>query len=144
MTGSKRLQPVQRLAESKEQDAARELGKSQRNVEQQKSRLEELRQYHTEYNERFQAAARAGISAAQLHEYRAFLVNLENAIKEQEKTVTASQQASFVQKEEWKRKHTRTQALGKVMQRYKNNEQQARDNREQKDADDRSQRSRNS
>lgn len=142
MTASKRFKPVQRIAESREQDAAREFGKSQRNVEQQKSRLEELRQYHKEYNERFQTAARAGMTAAQLHEYRAFLAKLENAIKEQETAVTTSQQASFVQKENWKQKHTRTQALGKVMQRYKNSEQQARDNREQKDTDDRSQRNR--
>ena len=140
MTASKRFKPVQRIAASREQDAAREFGKSKRNVEQHKGRLEELRQYHKEYNERFQTAARAGISAARLHEYRAFLAKLENAIKEQETTVTTSQQASIIQKENWKQKHTRNQALGKVMQRYKNDEQQARNNREQKDADDRSQR----
>ena len=142
MTGSKRFRPVQRLAASKEQNAARELGKSQRNVERQKSKLEELKQYHKEYNERFQTAAKAGITATQLHEYRAFLAKLEYAIKEQETTVLASQHANFVQKEEWKRKHTRTQALDKVMERYKNDEQQARANREQKDADDRSQQGR--
>ncbi len=142
MTPSKRFKPVQRIAESREQDAARQFGKSQRNVEQQKTRLEELKQYHKEYNENFQAAAKSGITATQMHEYRAFLAKLENAIKAQEKTVTASQQASFVQKENWKQKHTRTQALGKVMERYKNSEQQARDSREQKEADDRSQRRR--
>ncbi len=85
--------------------------------------------------------AKAGISAAQLHEYRTFLVKLENAIKEQEKTVASSQQASFVQKENWKQKHTRTRVIGKVMERYKKSERQTRENREQNEADDRSQRS---
>ena len=140
MSPSKRFEPVQRVAQSREQKAARELGSSKQHVQDQEHRLEQLKLYHQEYLERFQKAASSGISAAQLQEYRAFISKLELAISEQEKAVLASQQACSDRKQAWQQKHTRSQALGKAMDRFKRAERQARDKREQKESDDRSQR----
>jgi len=137
---SKRLRPVHRVAESREQTAARELGDSRRYVHEQEERLVELRNYHTEYLERFHSAAKLGMSAMQLQEYRAFLSKLERAIREQEAVIVDGRNVQQFKKDNWQDKHVRTQALEKVMDRYKQAETKAQDKREQKESDDRSQR----
>jgi len=140
MVQSKRFRPVQRVAESREQTAARELGDSRRAVKEQEQRLDELHTYHSEYLERFQTAAAKGISAIQLHEYRAFLAKLERAIREQESIIAESRNVCAFRQETWQQKRVRTQALGKVVERCQQEEQQVADKREQKESDDRSQR----
>ncbi len=140
MVQSKRLKPVHRVAESREQTAAREMGDSQRYVHKQEERLEELRRYHNEYLERFHTAAKQGMSAIQLQEYRAFLAKLERAIREQEAIIKDGRNVHQLNKDNWQQKHIRTQALGNVIDRYKQAENKAQDKREQNEADDRSQR----
>jgi flagellar FliJ protein len=140
MVPSKRLQPVQRVAQSRENEAARELGESQRRMRDQESKLGDLKRYHQEYLERFETTARQGMSAKQMQEYRVFLEKLDRAIKEQEKVVLASKSECVNRKEQWQHKHVRTQALGKVMDRFRTAEQKAVDKREQDETDDRNQR----
>lgn len=140
MVPSKRLQPVQRVAQSREKDAARELGDSQRRMRDQEAKLEDLQRYHQEYLERFQDTARKGMTASQMQEYRAFLEKLDLAIQEQEKVVQASKSECVTRKEHWQQKHVRTKALGKVMDRFKSAEQKILDKREQNETDDRNQR----
>ena len=140
MSPSKRFKPVQRVAQSREQKAARELGNSQRRAKDQEGRLEELKDYHQEYLERFQNAARSGISASQLQEYRAFISKLELAIREQERIVSSSHDECSSRKQVWQQKHTRTEALGKVMGRFQSEERKDSDNREQRETDDHNQR----
>jgi len=142
MVQSKRLKPVHRVAESKEQTAAKELGDSKRYVNAQEERLEELRRYHDEYLDRFHSAAKIGMSALQLQEYRAFLAKLERAIREQETVIKDGLNVHKFKKDNWQQKHVRTQALGKVIDRYKTAEVKDQDKREQRESDDRSQRGR--
>jgi flagellar FliJ protein len=137
---SKRFKPVQRVAESREKRAAQEFGDSQRRQHAQEARLQELKNYHKEYLERFQSAAKNGISAPQLMEYRAFLSKLETAIREQEKVVMASQHECSRSKAQWQEKHMRTQVLGKVVERAENAEKRTQQGREQKEQDEFSQR----
>ncbi len=142
MVQSKRLRPVHRVAESREQTAAKELGDSTRYVHEQEVRLEELRRYHAEYLDRFHAAAKMGMTAMQLQEYRAFLAKLERAIREQEDIIQNGRNVHKFKKDNWQQKHVRTKALGKVIDRYKQAETKEQDRREQKESDDRSQRGR--
>jgi len=137
MAASKRFKPVLRVAESRERTAAHQLGDSQRNAQAQEAKLEELRHYHQEYLDRFDKAARGGISAAQLREYQAFLAKLEMAIKEQESVVQSSLNVCTTHRDEWRQKYIRTQALDKVVQRCETKERHARDRKEQKETDDR-------
>jgi len=140
MVQSKRFQPVKRVAESRERTAAKALGDSQRWAQEQESKLQELKNYHLEYLQRFQSAAKMGMSASQLLEYRAFIEKLERAISEQEKVVAESQQRCNESKEAWMQKRMRNQVLGKVMDRFKSAEQKAELDREQKITDEGNQR----
>ena len=142
MSPSKRFRPVQRVAESREQKAARALGESRRELQEQTRRLDELKAYHREYQERFRGASAGGISAAQLHEYRAFLAKLEQAIREQEQRLGSVRQECSGRKAAWQETHQRTQALDKVMERFQSEERRQHDSREQKELDDRNQRGR--
>lgn len=136
MSPSKRLKPVQQVAATRERNAARNMGQARRHLVQEEAKLLQLRQYHQEYLERFQKAASQGISASQLQEYRAFLAKLDQAIQQQEKIVAASVTNHSNQKDNWKQKHTRTQALGKVVERYRKEERKDEDRKEQKANDE--------
>lgn len=142
MAPSKRFKPVLRVAESRERRAAHQFGDSQRAAQEQEAKLDELRGYHQEYLERFNSAARSGISIGQLREYQAFLAKLELAIQQQESVVQESHNVCSVRKEEWQDKYIRTQALDKVVQRCETDERRTKETREQKESDDRGQRMR--
>lgn len=142
MVPSKRFKPVQRMAESQEQKAARSFGQSQRLMHDQEARLEELRRYHQEYLQRFQETSQMGMSVAQLNEYRAFLAKLEMAIDAQKKIVLASQKNRTSQMENWQQKYMRSQVLDKVVTRHANEDLKSMASQEQKEMDERSQRGR--
>ena len=136
MSPSKRLKPVQQVAESKEKKAAHHMGQARMHLAQEEAKLQQLKQSHQEYLERFQQVAATGMSATQLQEYRAFLAKLDEAIQQQEKVVAASMASHTTQKDNWKQKRTRTQALGKVVDRYRKEERKAADLTEQKENDE--------
>ena len=139
MVPSKRFQPVHRVAQSRENKAARALGESQRKMREHTGRLDELKQYHSEYLERFNNASREGLSAAQMQEYRAFLKKLETAITDQEKILQMSHRECTGKKDAWQEKHIRTKSLGKAMDRFRKVENKARDSREQQATDEHNQ-----
>jgi flagellar protein FliJ len=136
MSPSKRLKPVQQVAESRERNAARTMGQARKHLAQEEAKLLQLRQYHQEYLDRFKLASSQGISVTQLQEYRAFLAKLDDAIRQQEKIVATSETNHSNQKDNWKQKHTRTQALGKVVERYRKEERKDEDLKEQKANDE--------
>jgi flagellar protein FliJ len=140
MSPSKRLRPVQQIAATKERNAARTMGQARQSLAQEEAKLAQLKRYHQEYLDRFQEVASQGMSANQLQEYRAFLSKLDEAIREQQKVVAASMANHSSHKDNWKQKRTRTQALGKVVERYRREERQAADRSEQKENDERNNR----
>ncbi len=140
MVPSKRLEPVRRVAKSREDSAARDLGASQRRMHEQEAKLDDLRHYHREYLQRFSEAAKNGISASQLQEYRAFMSKLETAIELQQKAVDESHLECSSRKGVWQEKRVRTQALGKVVDRLHSAERKAHEKQEQKESDEHGQR----
>lgn len=140
MSPSKRLKPVQRFAASKEQKAARIMGQAKKSLQQEEAKLEQLKQYHQEYLERFRKMAAEGMSSTQLQEYRAFLAKLDEAITQQQEVVTASSVNHRSTRTFWQQKHSRTQALNKAVDRFSEQERKRADRHEQKENDDLSQR----
>ncbi|MET0010269.1 MAG: flagellar export protein FliJ [Candidatus Thiodiazotropha sp. 6PLUC9] len=140
MSPSKRLKPVQRFARSKEQNAARSMGQARKNLELEEAKLKQLKQYHQEYLDRFQQIASEGMTATQLQEYRTFLAKLDEAITQQQQVVASSMVDHNSHKDNWKQKHSRTEALNKVLGRYRDQEKKVADRREQKENDDHNQR----
>ena len=88
MSPSRRLDPLLRRAQDREDEVAKALAERQRTLDMHQSRLSELRQYADEYAN----AQLATTSAAQLMNRRAFLDRLDNAVQAQSKTVDSNQE----------------------------------------------------
>lgn len=137
MTKSERFKPLVRMAESKEMDAAKELGDCARVLKEKQARLDELLRYRQEYAQRLQQDGAAGISARKLRDYQAFLANLDRGIQEQRKVVAQAAGMLEEKKQQWSSKRTRTKALDNAVARFKDDERQSHARREQKESDER-------
>jgi len=139
MAQSDRLTPVRRVAESRERDAANAYGTAQRALRDQETKLEQLRQFHQEYQGRFDSACRAGLSVGELREYQAFLARLQQAVAQQKAAVETSRQAHAKTRQHWQARHVRTQAIGKAIDRFRREELHDQERREQKETDEHTQ-----
>ena len=140
MTRSKRMNPVVKVAESREQAAARILGEAQQQLTRQEQRLDELMAYRDQYSQQFQQSSGMGMGVARLQDYRVFLARLNEAIEQQKQVIVRCRQDCERQRCHWLSSRTRTQALGKVVERYQREERRAVERREQHDSDERAQR----
>lgn len=138
MTRSKRMNPVLRVAEHREKDAARRLGQTQQRLRQQQDRLRELIGYRDEYNLKFQQTCGAGVDVKQLQEYRLFLSRLNDAIAQQQRVIVNAEREVEQARAGWLSTRTRSQALDKVRDRFVDAERQEAERREQADLDERS------
>lgn len=139
MTRSERLAPVSQVAEKRERDAVKVMSDCQRAVDEHEKRLTELYDYRDEYSKRMQVAGRQGIDPSKLNDYSVFIRKLDDAIAFQKKEIEASKRTYEAKKSEWMALRTRSQALDKVVHKYKKEEQQIQDRREQKESDERAQ-----
>jgi flagellar protein FliJ len=139
MTRSEKLKPAARVAESREHDAARALGVSQRRLTELETKLEELYRYRDEYAERL-ARSNGSLDAGQLADFRAFLTRLNEAIAYQEARVHEARQEHEQSRGQWAFSRRKVDALGKVIARFVEEERHDEDRREQRDLDDRAQR----
>ena len=137
MSSSKGLQPVARYAASREREAARALGESQQRVREQEIRLQELIEYQAEYRRQLTQSGQSGLDAAQLQEFRAFLLQLGEAITQQEQVIAQCRSQSEQERQHWIERHHRSEVLDRLIDRRKANELQVAEQREQKIADER-------
>lgn len=136
---SQRLEPVVKLAENREQQAARALGDSQSALNQAEQRLDELKNYREEYIQRFHANGAVGMSAVQMGDYRLFLSNLSRAIEQQAELVTQAAAVVEQQRQQWFSRRGKVKMLDNVVSRYQADEQRVVDRKEQLEQDERAQ-----
>ena len=140
MTRSKRMQPVQRVARGREQEAMQKLGQSQQFLDAQKARLDELRAYCEQYSRDFAASGESGLNASRLRDYRAFLGRLGEAVQQQEALVARYQLQHEKTRQRWVESQSHSQAIDKVVDRFRQLEHQQQERREQLEHDERAQR----
>lgn len=139
MKRSKRLEPVVKVAENREQQAARALGDAQSALAQAEQRLAELKTYREEYIERFHANGALGMSAVQMGDYRLFLSNLSRAIEQQAELVRQAAAVVEQQRQKWFSRRGKVKMLDNVVSRYQADEQRVVDRKEQLEQDERAQ-----
>ncbi len=140
MKKSERMKPVVKVTASKENEAARALGQSNRELQEQEQRLSELEKYRDEYTRYCQQKGSDGISAARFIELQRFLNNLNRAVEQQKQLVEMTQQACAVKKNQWQQARSRTRAMDTVVDRYRQQERRQAERREQKEVDEAGQR----
>ena len=141
MTKSKRLEPVSRVAENRERQAAIEMAEFRRFLDTQQTRLDDLNRYRADYARQFESAGRQGLDAARAGDYRRILAQLGEAIAWQERRLAGLRQDYEQIRRRWTDSHTRSAALEKVMARYRAEERRDADRREQGVLDECGQRS---
>jgi flagellar FliJ protein len=140
MKKSKRLEPVVKVAENREQQATRALGEAQKRLAAAEQRLRELKQYREEYHARFKANGAAGMGAMFLEDYQKFLHKLSLAIQQQVAVIAQAAAAVEEKKRLWHVSRSKTQMIESVVARYQAQEQRQADRKEQGEQDQRSQR----
>ena len=140
MTKSKRMQPVAKVAEQRERQAAVEMAEFRRFLDAQQTRLDELNNYRNDYARTFEQAGSGGMDAARMADYRRILARLNDAIVYQEQRLASLHNDYEQVRRRWTDTRTRAAALDKVMERYREEERREGDRREQGESDERAQR----
>jgi flagellar FliJ protein len=141
MKKSRRMRPLRRVAESKEQQAATELGQAQQQLQAQINRLNELQNYKDEYLGRYQQTGQNGISVDRLQSFRSFLDKLELAVEQQKQAVKIAEELVDKRKRQWFSSRDKVKIFDNVISRIVDQELQKEEKQEQKESDDRAQRS---
>lgn len=137
MSRTNRLQPIAKISRQHERNAARLHGDVIRQADQQQKQLDELISYRNQYLKAFQSAGKSGISAIQMRDYRLFINRLDEAITQQQQSVTNGQQECEVSQENWMDKRNQSKMINKVVENRQQLEHQQREKREQRELEDR-------
>ncbi len=138
MTRSQRLNPVIQAADAQEEQAARALRASRTALQEREHRLEELLRYQAEYARRFGASG--GLDGVRLRDFHQFLARLNTSIGEQQRLVERARAEHARVEARWRERHSKSQALDKVVERLRAEEAHALARREQGELDERAQR----
>lgn len=141
MKKSRRMEPLRRVAESKEQQAATELGRAQQQLQSQINRLNELLNYKNEYLTNFQQIGQNGISVDRLQSFRSFMDKLELAVEQQKQAVKIASDLVDKCKHQWFYSRDKVKIFNNVVTKFVDQERKQEAKQEQKELDDKTQRS---
>ncbi len=104
-------------------------------VAELEKQLQQLQKYRDEYV-RNSTQSDGGMDAVRLQNYRSFLDRLGDAMRQHGKNLEVAR-AEFEKKRAlWSEKRVEAESLGKVVDRFRKEEQHDADRREQRDGDD--------
>lgn len=133
---SDRFNTVLNVAENKEQEAAKAIADSQRLLLDYQNQLQELESFRLEYAQRFSEVGSAGIGAARLNDHWRFLQQLDRAIDTQNQAIERMQRILESQRQTWSSHRMRTQAVGGLVDRARDQERRQRERRAQNEIED--------
>ena len=137
MKRSERMQMVKKVADDFERRRAEALAVCERRVTESEKKLSDLESYRDGYVRDFDVRAKAGIGAAAAVNFQAFLLKLEDAMRQQEQVIETARKQRDAEEQKWRSAAQRAEAIGKTVVRWQGEEQHALDRREQHDSDER-------
>jgi flagellar protein FliJ len=135
MTKSKRFEPIQEIAANSADALSRSMAEAGRKVADLERQLEQLKTYRDEYV-RNSSAGSAPIDAVKLQNYRQFLDRLGEALRQHNKNLEAARAEFERRRTAWSEKRVEAESLGRVVERFRKEEQSAAERREQREGDD--------
>lgn len=106
-----------------------------RKVAELERQLEQLQHYRDEYI-RNSSQAGGAMDAVKLQNYRSFLDRLGEALRQHLKNLEAARAEYDKRRQQWSEKRVEAESLGRVVERFRKEEQHAADRREQREGDD--------
>jgi len=133
MTRSQRLDPLMRVAQQRQDDAARQLAERDRAHAEQEQRLEALRRYAAEYAT---APASVSIAPALLANRLAFRAQLDTAVERQHGIVDRSRQTLELERARLMLASRDSKVLEQLAASYRAEETRAGEQRSQRELDE--------
>tara|TARA_R110002167_G_scaffold741_5_gene3250 strand:+ start:1784 stop:2221 length:438 start_codon:yes stop_codon:yes gene_type:complete len=133
---SRRLQPVQDLAERRKKMAEQQLGQAQQQLMLEQQKLLQLQNYLEEYQRDLLQTGRAGVTIEKLQRLQAFKQRLVGALDQQQKQLEFCQQTLAYAKQKWQLARGKEQAMTSLIQRTRQQELQQQDKQLQKQIDE--------
>lgn len=130
------LQPLLDLANTRMDEATRQLGELIASERSDQQKLELLQHYRAEYGERFVEAARGGISSDTMRNYGAFLARIDEAIDAQQRIVEQSRQHTTQGQQQWMAQRTKVRAFDTLSHRFQNEQVRKATKQEQRATDE--------
>ena len=135
MMKSKRFEPIREIAENSAKDLSGAMAEAGRKVTDLERQLEQLQTYREEYVHKSTQAGGA-TDPVRLQNFRSFLARLGEAMCQHHKNLGAARAEYERRRSLWTDKRIEVESLGRVVERFKKEEQQAADAREQRDSDE--------
>jgi flagellar protein FliJ len=135
MIKSKRFEPIQEIASTSAKDLSRAMGEAGLKVTDLERQLEQLKSYRDEYL-RNSTQSTVAIDAVKLQNYRTFLERLGDALRQHMKNLDNARAEYEKRRALWSEKRIEAESLGRVVDRFRKEEQHAADRREQREGDD--------
>lgn len=132
------LKPLLDLSKNRLDDATRDLGKLVAQENESAKKLEILRNYRAEYEERFRDALNHGIGVEALRNYSAFMARIDDAIDVQKAQVNQSQQNTSAGKQAWMQQRNKLKAFDTLHDRHRASENRKLAKSEQSQQDEHS------
>lgn len=131
---SQRLQPVERLAEQRREEAGRRLAQLQSQLRNEEQRLRELLGYRQDYCTRIVNSG--AIDAARLQDFNAFLARLDEAILQQRQSIAKQQRKVAHARQHWLQTWQYHRTMSHVVEKRREGEEREREQQEQREADE--------
>ena len=135
MTKSKRFEPIREIASSSANELSGPMAEAARRVADLERQLAQLQTYRDEYV-RNSAQSAGSMDAVKLQNYRSFLDRLGEAMRQHVKNLDAARAEVEKRRSTWSEKRVEAESLGRVVERFRNEERSAADRREQREGDD--------
>lgn len=135
MMRSKRFEPIRDIAANSATDLSRTMGEAGRRVADLEGQFEQLKNYRDEYVKSSTGASGA-MDAVTLQNYRSFLGRLGEALRQQLTLLDRARAEYENRRLEWSAKRIEAESLGRVVDRFRQEELHAAERREQREGDD--------
>ncbi|HJV26671.1 MAG TPA: flagellar export protein FliJ [Aromatoleum sp.] len=132
------LKPLLDLTQNRMDEAARRLGELIASEQEGQRKLELLQNYRDEYSERFQEAARNGLSPDAWRNYSAFIGRIDEAIAIQKTQVDRSKQMTAAGQQDWMTQRNKVKAFDTLQKRHEQGESKKAARIEQRQSDEHS------
>ena len=137
MNRSTRLEPFARLADQRQQGAARSLQASRDELAHYEARLGELKAYRSEYAERLNQLGKTGSSATHIKRFLDFIGQVDEGVRQLESLIALTRGRFDQRREDWLAARSRFRVLDEVLTRARSEEDRNRLRSEQRESDER-------
>ncbi|MCH8530536.1 MAG: flagellar export protein FliJ [Saccharospirillum sp.] len=136
MKRSERLHIIEKLAQQREDQAAKALAQLRAQLENEQAQLDELDSYRTEYQSYLQRQGSEGLSIVQWRRTQGFIDQLSQVMRQQQQVISRFHEQEGQLLQHWQRLYQRRKSLGQLVERVSLDEFIAADRAEQKAIDE--------